>query len=128
MPMHHKARGGNGLHIARAGMNIKHLVACAAVEMMVVRMSAEFVAGWLAGQLNRLNFFGLCQEFDIAVHRCQPKGRHDGACQIKNFYRQKRALGKLQGLAYGVALSGGAFHGVYFFFERYFSTLLAVMV
>jgi len=72
MPMHYKARRGNILHIAWAGMNIKYLVARSAVKMMVVRMSAQFITGWLAGQLNRLNFFGLCQEFDVAVHRCQP--------------------------------------------------------
>src|SRR5258706_6182069 len=76
MALHHKAFGGDALHVARTAGHVEHAVAAHAAEMVVVGAAAEFVARGLAGQVHGLHFARFHQLLDVAVHRGQPDGRH----------------------------------------------------
>src|SRR3989442_6402291 len=110
MALHHKAFGGDALHVARTAGHVEHAVAAHAAEMVVVGAAAEFVARGLAGQVHGLHFARFHQLLDVAVHRGQPDGRHLALRCAEDLGRKQGASSLFHDRAYRAALTGRAFH------------------
>lgn len=97
--------------IARTGVYVIYPAADTAMEVVVVPMLRQFVAGVFACQQNgdQLTFFH--HLLQVAVNRGQTELRHPLPRQFEDFIRQNRPASRFHRVAYSVALPGVASGG-----------------
>lgn len=106
MPVHREAVGRELLHIAGAGMHVEDPAAATALEVVVVLVADEFVAGRLAWQLDGLDLSCFQQLLDIAVNGSLAKGWHVALGLGEDLRREQRTTGRFHDRADRVALAG----------------------
>lgn len=88
MSLHSEALRCELLHVSGACMYIEYQAAVVAVEVVVVLVVSEFVAGWLARQLDDLYISRVQQLLDVAIDGGQAEGRNFALGMCKDFCRQ----------------------------------------
>lgn len=97
--------------IARAGVYVIYPAADTAMEVVVVSVLWQFVAGVFARQQHSDQFTFFHHLLQVAVDRGQAQLRHPLSRQFEDFIRQDRPASRFHGIAYGVALPGVASGG-----------------
>lgn len=108
---HLEARWGEVCQVARAAVHDEHPFAPGAAEVVVVFVAGRLVAGVFTWQGHGMHIAFVDQQLEVAVNGGQAQGRHLRLRRRQHFVRGEGALGGVDGVADGGALSGRAFHG-----------------
>jgi hypothetical protein len=110
MAFHRKTWGQHAVEFPRTGSNFKDLAAHLTMEVMVMGLAGDFVAGRLAGQIHGRQPVLVEQAFDRAIDGGHPQPWDDFLRLVQKFLRAQRASRKTQGLTDGSTLYCFALH------------------
>lgn len=98
-----------GAEITRAAFNLKDLAAGRAVEVVVVLLAGELVAGAFTGDFDGLHDAGFNEELEGAVNGGEAEAADAGLGVFEHLAWGKGRPGIPDGIADGLALTGLAF-------------------
>lgn len=101
---------GHCLEIPRTSLHFEHPVAMAAVEVVVVLLSGDFVPRGLTGQVDWNEPPVLLKTPQVSVYGCNPEPRHMVPCSFEQLPRAERVIRFLEDPADGASLTSLSLH------------------
>lgn len=88
MRLESETRRADSLKVFRAAVDVEHFVALPAIEVMVVMLAGDFVAGGFGGDFDRYEPTAFDEPVDCAVDGGSPDLLETRTCQLNGLARR----------------------------------------